>query len=443
MPANLKKRLSQKFDSFICSGEKRARTSNMASRTSNLASSIEDTVARQLDFDRCSDKDGDDYGFLTTPRRKRRRTLCPAQLEQSIQAFRRNHLTVVPSTQVSNQHLRSTSPSLLSTTQLSTDSKMMRHTDLSLDCLAASTDSGYGSVSFNDRSLNLVAINTSTLTKTERIKHHSTQTKSLRRSTGYSSLPLSPLLSPDQVRQSKRACSPLQEVPCINPSTQNTSTVALEDTNSWAPATHLELLEDCSTTKPVSSRRHSMACTYHLHRFRTPSNLLLPSPYTRTPVAGGCITPVLKLQDNNPLAPHLYQVYHGQLYLSLYVNSGLLTVHIVEVRHLPPQCNSYVEVSLIHDTTTICRTDSVHASSCPLFDERFSFELLEDDMKSRLLICVRQADHNQLIGAMSFGIRKIYSKADDTSGWFYLLAKSLGVTSHLKANQSKDCGVAV
>ena len=100
-------------------------------------------------------------------------------------------------------------------------------------------------------------------------------------------------------------------------------------------------------------------------------------------------------------------------------------------------------MSLIHDPATTCCTDTILASSYPLYDERFSFELLEQDMKSRLLINVRQAEDDHLIGAMSFGINKLCSSGQETSGWFYLLAGSLGRTSHLKANQSKECGVAV
>ncbi|KAH3693872.1 hypothetical protein DPMN_081311 [Dreissena polymorpha] len=70
----------------------------------------------------------------------------------------------------------------------------------------------------------------------------------------------------------------------------------------------------------------------------------------------------------------------GQLKLSVYLNYGLVTVHVVQGRHLTSgsqlQPDTFVMVSLIPDEkgtmSTRCRTGVVKNSSCPFFNEKFS-----------------------------------------------------------------------
>ncbi|KAK2192302.1 hypothetical protein NP493_34g00014 [Ridgeia piscesae] len=135
--------------------------------------------------------------------------------------------------------------------------------------------------------------------------------------------------------------------------------------------------------------------------------------------------------------PTMCQTYEGQLRISIYVNSGLLTIHVIQARHLA--CSSdevFVKLSLTPDETkrTRCKTQIVRNSPQPIFDEKFSFELLDDDITRRLLISLwhRPADcHSQLLGCMSFGIKNIMTKTDGVSGWYFLLSESVGRFKHL------------
>ncbi|KAH3693880.1 hypothetical protein DPMN_081319 [Dreissena polymorpha] len=70
----------------------------------------------------------------------------------------------------------------------------------------------------------------------------------------------------------------------------------------------------------------------------------------------------------------------GQLKLSVYLNYGLVTVHVVQGRHISSgsqlQPDTFVMISLIPDddgvAPTRCRTGVVKNSSCPVFNEKFS-----------------------------------------------------------------------
>ena len=154
------------------------------------------------------------------------------------------------------------------------------------------------------------------------------------------------------------------------------------------------------------------------------------------------ITPMLKLKGS--CTPLTYQAYQGQLYLHLSHQDGMLTVHVDAARHLSSQtASTYVEVALLHayQDTVSCTQPALGES--PQYQESFSYELLEEDLKSRIFIAVRDQENHQLIGAMSFGINRICDLSEPIDGWFYLLDSCLATTSHLRANQSKDIGVAV
>ncbi|KAK2143565.1 hypothetical protein LSH36_831g00019 [Paralvinella palmiformis] len=143
----------------------------------------------------------------------------------------------------------------------------------------------------------------------------------------------------------------------------------------------------------------------------------------------------------------LYQAYRGQLKVSAYINYGLLTVHIVMARHLKSKfkstCDSYVKVSLVPDPIqrTHCKTEVIHESNSPLYDEKFSFELLDEDTPKRLLISVWNRDNQrsrcEFLGCMSFGVHHILTKQKTVQGWYYLMNSELGQKKHLQVTNKK------
>ncbi|XP_048777843.2 uncharacterized protein LOC125681698 isoform X1 [Ostrea edulis] len=136
----------------------------------------------------------------------------------------------------------------------------------------------------------------------------------------------------------------------------------------------------------------------------------------------------------------------GQIRLSAYMNFGLLTVHVIQARHLTskatPLCNAMVKMSLVPDETrkSRCRTEVVNGSNNPLFDEKFSFELLEEDNNKRLLISVwnKGAGNSEFLGCTSFGICHLINPRKDTDGWYYLLTEEVGRKKHLKVSSKNQ-----
>ncbi|XP_052775854.1 uncharacterized protein LOC128213836 [Mya arenaria] len=133
----------------------------------------------------------------------------------------------------------------------------------------------------------------------------------------------------------------------------------------------------------------------------------------------------------------------GQLRVSAYVNHGLVTVHVVQARHLTSgrhrQPDTFVMISLIpdrpHETPTRCRTEHVPNTSCPTYDEKFSFEVSEEDEGRRLLIAVwgrkSHTGPTETFGCMSFGLRHLQSGERPVSGWYHLLTEDVGCKKHL------------
>ncbi|WAR22918.1 RGS3-like protein [Mya arenaria] len=133
-----------------------------------------------------------------------------------------------------------------------------------------------------------------------------------------------------------------------------------------------------------------------------------------------------------------------QLRVTAYVNHGLVTVHVVQGRHLTSgrhrQPDTFVMISLIpdrpHETPTRCRTEHVPNTSCPIYDEKFSFEVSEEDEGRRLLIAVwgrkSHSGPTETFGCMSFGLRHLQSGERPVSGWYHLLTEDVGCKKHLK-----------
>jgi len=124
--------------------------------------------------------------------------------------------------------------------------------------------------------------------------------------------------------------------------------------------------------------------------------------------------------------------------LSIYLNSGLLTIHVKSARDLKSvtgkPCNTYVKVTVIPDSLegTFCRTTLVKNDNHPWFDQKFSFEFLSADLYKRLLISVWNRDtkknRSEFMGCMSFNVSHVIRK--DTSGWFRLLNGQVGRRRH-------------
>lgn len=128
----------------------------------------------------------------------------------------------------------------------------------------------------------------------------------------------------------------------------------------------------------------------------------------------------------------------GQVKVRVYENSGLMTVHVVRARSLSLRsgdvCNAYVKISLVPDCAgrSFCRTSIVHSTNQPVFDERFSFEFLEEDRSKRLLVSlwhrnIRRSS-SEFLGCTSFGVRNLMTS--EIGGWFRLLPENVGRKKH-------------
>ncbi|CAH1786293.1 unnamed protein product [Owenia fusiformis] len=136
----------------------------------------------------------------------------------------------------------------------------------------------------------------------------------------------------------------------------------------------------------------------------------------------------------------------GQLKLSVYMNCGLLTIHIVQARGLTnktkSQCDSYIKMSLYPDDAkrTHCKTEMVYETNNPVYDEKFSFELLDGDKKKRLLISIWHRDikkeRSEFLGCMSFGLKHLLATSRTITGWYYLLTEDIGRKKHLRATET-------
>uniref|UniRef100_T1J7Q8 Uncharacterized protein n=1 Tax=Strigamia maritima TaxID=126957 RepID=T1J7Q8_STRMM len=138
------------------------------------------------------------------------------------------------------------------------------------------------------------------------------------------------------------------------------------------------------------------------------------------------------------------------LRLSLYVNSGLLTIHVISAKKVEGRqfdsCNSYVQVTLHpeHAKRIPWQTNVVLSTKTPVFDEKFSFELLNSDLDRRLLISLWSCDttlqHTEFLGCMSFGITHVIKK--QVNGWYRLLIENVGERKHF-ASSKKDLPIAM
>ncbi|CAD5115498.1 DgyrCDS4466 [Dimorphilus gyrociliatus] len=141
--------------------------------------------------------------------------------------------------------------------------------------------------------------------------------------------------------------------------------------------------------------------------------------------------------------------YRGQLQLNIQVQHGRLTIHIISALDLHSRndtrtrCSSYVKLCLApdQDKQTRCRTEVIYNSNNPTWDEKFSFDLYEEDVRKRLFIAVWNKDEMgcipELLGCMSFGMERLTSTKAATSGWYHLLSEQVGKRKHLQAKMNK------
>lgn len=131
----------------------------------------------------------------------------------------------------------------------------------------------------------------------------------------------------------------------------------------------------------------------------------------------------------------------GQLKLSIYMNCGMLTINVLRGRNLrskwKSQCDSFVKISLVPDEQmrTKCKTKVILDSNNPAYDDKFSFELLQEDINKRLFISVWHKDQtnclNDHLGCMSFGILHLIKPNKRLEGWYHLLNEKTGPKKHL------------
>ncbi|KAL3872123.1 hypothetical protein ACJMK2_040081 [Sinanodonta woodiana] len=135
-------------------------------------------------------------------------------------------------------------------------------------------------------------------------------------------------------------------------------------------------------------------------------------------------------------------IARGQLKLAVYMNTGLLTVHVIKAKHVGSKMstpmNTFALIYLIPDEkeTCRCRTKVIPSSNNPVYDEKFSFELTDDDLHKRILISIWHQDpvkrSNEFLGCTSFGIARLRKILTAVKGWYYLLNETMGRKKHLQ-----------
>ncbi|KAL4231417.1 hypothetical protein ACF0H5_008995 [Mactra antiquata] len=144
----------------------------------------------------------------------------------------------------------------------------------------------------------------------------------------------------------------------------------------------------------------------------------------------------------------------GQVKIQAYMNYGLLTVHVVQARHLScmwkQSPNTFVMMTLIPEETDVtptrCRTAIVTDTTNPTYNEKFSFEVGPEDVHRRLLLTLWHRDNtgfHETLGCTSFGIRHLYSGDREINGWYHLLTDEVGRKKHLRVSTKERPAVPV
>ncbi|KAL3872434.1 hypothetical protein ACJMK2_040361 [Sinanodonta woodiana] len=124
------------------------------------------------------------------------------------------------------------------------------------------------------------------------------------------------------------------------------------------------------------------------------------------------------------------------------MNTGLLTVYVMKARNIGSKIstpmNTFALISLIPDEKETCRTKVIRTSNNPVYDEKLSFKLTDEDLHKRVMISIWYQDpvksSKQFLGCMSFGVRHLKNPEKDSSGWYYLLTENIGRRKHLQVS---------
>ena len=128
----------------------------------------------------------------------------------------------------------------------------------------------------------------------------------------------------------------------------------------------------------------------------------------------------------------LYQMYHGQLQLSVVRDGRFVCVNVQSARHMKPTTTKlYVKIKLTHSNNQriIHRTPTVHGDD-PTWNYTCNLKL-KTTIYSRLLISV-WSENSKCHGCMTFHFTPQSARTNIADGWYFLLHKSLGIKKHLK-----------
>ncbi|XP_015923864.2 uncharacterized protein [Parasteatoda tepidariorum] len=139
----------------------------------------------------------------------------------------------------------------------------------------------------------------------------------------------------------------------------------------------------------------------------------------------------------------------GKLKLKIYHNAGMVTIHIARAAKLSKQnsrslLNPYVKISMVPDESKRVnwRTSVQKEQKNPVFNQLFSFEILESDIAKRLVFSVWHRDfekkRSELVGCMSFSVQHFLDNSHKIHGWYRLLREGFGTEKHFAAHTNKN-----
>ena len=154
---------------------------------------------------------------------------------------------------------------------------------------------------------------------------------------------------------------------------------------------------------------------------------------------------MLEIKDEDSIGKTTFQDYRGQLKLQIKSEKASLVVHISQAKDLPISVNdTFVQISMIDELheTMACNTSIHHNSQNPVYNEHFTYELIEEeDSNKRLLVSVwnyeKATQEGILLGCMSFGILNLLDKKNKVKGWYYILGENLGERKHMEVRVKK------
>ena len=138
----------------------------------------------------------------------------------------------------------------------------------------------------------------------------------------------------------------------------------------------------------------------------------------------------------------MYQVYTGQIHLSIIARNKTMKIKVNEAKDLPLRDTKaqgvFVKVCIQGKPSRrkLRKTATVYGSSSPSFDKEFSYDLKKKDYAKRLIVTVYRQESNsktnKLIGCTSYSIQNILKMRTLVDGWYYLLSENLGEVKHMQ-----------